>query len=89
VLDAPWSSSEQRRAAGVFLDFLMTEPVQKQSLAHGFRPGNPAVSLKAPDSPFTQHASFGLRVDLTTSCEPPDAAVIANLLASWQRGSSR
>jgi ABC-type glycerol-3-phosphate transport system substrate-binding protein len=89
VLDAPWSSGSQRRAAEAFLDFLMSEPIQKQSLGHGFRPGNPAVSIKTPDSPFTQHASFGLRVDLTTSCEPPNAAVISNLLASWQRGSAR
>ncbi len=41
VLDAPWSSKEQRQAAGTFLDFLMTESIQKQSLAHGFRRGKP------------------------------------------------
>jgi Bacterial extracellular solute-binding protein len=89
VLDAPWSKEEQRRAAAKFLDFLMTEPIQKQSLAHGFRPGNPAVSIKTGDSPFVQYGRFGLRVDLTTSCEPPESAVIANLLESWQRGASR
>ena len=89
VLDTPWSSAEQRRATGTFLDFLMTEPIQKQSLTHGFRPGNPSVALKSADSPFVQQASFGLRVDLTTSCEPPGSAIIANLLASWQRAGSR
>ena len=31
----------------------------------------------------------GLRVDLTTSCSVPDAEVLSNLLASWQRGTSR
>jgi len=89
VLDAPWSSAEQRRGTAKFLDFLLSEPVQKQSLAHGFRPGNPSVALKAPDSPFAQYGSFGLRVDLTTSCQAPDAAVISNLLASWQRASGQ
>jgi ABC-type sulfate transport system substrate-binding protein len=89
VLDAPWSKDEQRRAASKFLDFLMTEPIQKQSLNHGFRPGNPAVSIKSSDSPFVQYGSFGLRVDLTTSCDPPGSAVISNLLESWQRSSSR
>ena len=89
VLSAPWSNEDQRAAAGKFLDFLMTDDVQKQSLAHGFRPGNAAVSIKTADSPFVQYGSFGLRVDLTTSCEPPGAAVIANLLESWQRASTR
>jgi ABC-type Fe3+ transport system substrate-binding protein len=89
VLDAPWSKDEHRRAATAFLDFLMTEPIQKQSLTHGFRPGNPSVSIKQADSPFVQYGSFGLRVDLTTSCEPPGSAVIQNLLESWQRSNTR
>jgi Bacterial extracellular solute-binding protein len=89
VLDAPWSSDAQKQAAGAFLDFLMSERIQKQSLTHGFRPGNPAVSIKSPDSPFMQYSGSGLRVDLTTSCEPPDAAVISNLLVSWQRSTGR
>jgi ABC-type glycerol-3-phosphate transport system substrate-binding protein len=89
VLDAPWSSDAQKQAAGAFLDFLMSERVQKQSLTHGFRPGNPSVSIKSPDSPFVQYSGSGLRVDLTTSCEPPDAAVISNLLVGWQRSTGR
>src|SRR5262244_2444958 len=80
VLDTPWSTDAQKKAAGAFADFLMSERVQKQSLVHGFRPGNPAVSIKTPDSPFVQYSGSGLRVDLTTSCEPPEASVIANLL---------
>jgi Ca-activated chloride channel family protein len=89
VLAAPWSKDEQRAAASKFADFLMTEAIQKQSLVHGFRPGNPGVSIKTPDSPFLQFGSVGLRVDLTTSCEPPDASVISNLLESWQRSNTR
>ena len=89
VLDASWSSGAQRKAAGDFLDFLMSEPVQRESLTHGFRPGNPQVSIKAPQSPFVQYGSSGLRVALTTSCEPPSATVISNLLGSWQRGVGR
>ena len=84
------AAGEQRSAAGKFLDFLMTEPIQKQSLTHGFRPGNPVgVDQGRGQSRSSSTRAFGLRVDLTTSCEPPGAAVIANLLASWQRGSSR
>jgi Ca-activated chloride channel family protein len=85
VLDVPWSSPEQQKAAGVFLDFLLSEPIQKQSLVHGFRPGNPAVPVRTPDSPFVLYQKFGLNADLGSVCEPPKAEVINNLLAGWER----
>lgn len=85
VLDVPWSSAEQREAAGKFLDFLQTEPVQKQSLVHGFRPGNPAVPVRFAGSPFVSYQRFGLSVDLGEACETPRAEVINNLLAGWER----
>lgn len=85
VLDVPWSTKEQREAAGRFLDFLLTEPIQKQALVHGFRPGNPAVPVRFASSPFTVYQRFGLSVDLGEMCEPPKAEVINNLLQWWQR----
>lgn len=85
VLDVPWSSPEQREAAGKFLDFLQTETVQKQSLVHGFRPGNPAVPVRFAGSPFVAYQRFGLSVDLGQACETPRAEVINNLLAGWER----
>ncbi|HEX3126378.1 MAG TPA: substrate-binding domain-containing protein [Thermoanaerobaculia bacterium] len=85
VLDVPWSSPEQREAAGRFLDFLLTEPVQKQSLVHGFRPGNPAVPVRFQGSPFVSYERFGLSVDLGTACEMPRAEILNNLLAGWER----
>jgi ABC-type Fe3+ transport system substrate-binding protein len=85
VLDTPWSSKEQQQVAGKFLDFLLTEPIQRQSLTHGFRPGNPAVPIRFAGSPFVAYERFGLKVALGTVCEPPKAEVINNLLAGWQR----
>jgi ABC-type Fe3+ transport system substrate-binding protein len=85
VLNAPWSTPEQQKAAGRFLDFLLSEPVQKQSLVHGFRPGNPAVPVRFPSSPFETYKRFGLNVDLGSMCAPPKAEVINNLLQWWQR----
>jgi ABC-type sulfate transport system substrate-binding protein len=85
ILNAPWSSPEQRKAAGVFLDFLLSEPVQKRSLDHGLRPGNPAVPIKVAGSPFLEYQRFGLSIDVGSICEPPRAEVVNNLLASWQR----
>jgi hypothetical protein len=85
VLNVPWSGDEQREAAKVFLDFLMSERVQRQSLAHGFRPGDPNVPIRTPESPFTLYQKYGLQVDIAETCEAPKADVLSNLLASWQR----
>jgi len=88
IIDATWSSPAQRKAAEVFLDFLLSEPVQKQSLQHGFRPANPAVPVKFANSPFVLYEKFGLRNDIGQICDPPSSDVITNLLASWQRSQS-
>jgi len=85
IIDAPWSSPDQRKAADKFLEFLLSEPIQKQALVHGFRPANTNVSIKFPESPFVKFASYGVQVDLQKICDPPSAEVVNNLLASWQR----
>jgi ABC-type glycerol-3-phosphate transport system substrate-binding protein len=85
VLNAPWSSKEQRKAAEAFLEFLQSDAVQKQALTHGFRPGNLNVPVKFAGSPFVDYAAYGVQVDLQKICEPPKADVVNNLLASWQR----
>jgi Bacterial extracellular solute-binding protein len=86
IINANWVTSDRRKAAEKFLSFLLRDDIQKNSLAHGFRPGNPTVPIKFSGSPFVQYASFGLKIDLGTICEPPKAEVINNLLESWQRG---
>jgi ABC-type glycerol-3-phosphate transport system substrate-binding protein len=61
IIDAPWSTPEQKKAAGLFVDFLLSEPIQKQSLDHGLRPGNPQVPVKFPESPLVQYEKYGLQ----------------------------
>jgi ABC-type glycerol-3-phosphate transport system substrate-binding protein len=85
IVDAPWSSKDQRKAADTFLQFLLSEPIQKESLTHGFRPANPNVPVKFPDSPFVKYANYGIKVDLGKICDPPHGEVVNNLLQSWQR----
>lgn len=85
IIDAPWSSKDQRKAAETFLQFLLSEPIQKESLAHGFRPANPGVPIKFPESPFVKYIDYGIRVDLAKICDPPHGEVVNNLLQSWQR----
>ena len=85
ILDVPWSDARQRAAAGEFLRFLMSKPIQEHALAHGFRPGNPAVSLRFADSPFIRNSKEGLKIDLPRMCEPPRDEVVQDLLDSFQK----
>ena len=85
ILNASWSSDDQRKAAGRFLDFLLSEPVQRESIVHGFRPANPSVPTRTPDSPWTRFAANGVRIDVGKICAPPKSEIESNLLASWQR----
>ena len=88
IIDAPWSSKEQRQAAETFLNFLLSEQIQKASLIHGFRPANPNVPIKFADSPFVKYADYGIKVDLAKICETPRGEVVNNLLQSWQRSQA-
>ena len=85
IVNAPWSTTGQRKAADAFLNFLLSQPVQQESLKHGFRPANPVVPVKSADSPFMQYAANGVSVDLPRMCEPAKADVVRALLASWDR----
>jgi Ca-activated chloride channel family protein len=85
ILRTPWTTEKHHRAAETFLQFLLSEPVQLRALDHGFRPGNPAVPVKGPDSPFVQFAQFGLRADLPEVCQMPSAEVIDMLQEVWMQ----
>ena len=87
ILNTEWTTAEQQKAAEVFLKFLMSEPMQKRSLEHGFRPGNPAVAVKFPESPFVKFAKYGLKIELPTTCQTPSPEVINNLQQTWQRSA--
>jgi ABC-type glycerol-3-phosphate transport system substrate-binding protein len=85
ILNVPWSAPAQREAARHFLDFLISEPIQRRALAHGFRPGNPSVAVRFPQSPLVVHAEQGLIIDLPRVCEPPRAEIVYDLIASSRR----
>lgn len=89
VLEVPWSSAAQRQGARAFCDFLLSEPVQREAMAHGFRPANVQVPTNGPDSPFIKYGSAGIRADVPgLFCDPPKADVIDNLLLAWQRSQA-
>jgi ABC-type Fe3+ transport system substrate-binding protein len=88
ILNAAWSTEDQRKAAQTFLDFLLSEKVQRESIVHGFRPADPNVPTRTPDSPWTRYQANGIKIDLGRICAAPKAEVVTNLLASWQRRDS-
>jgi ABC-type glycerol-3-phosphate transport system substrate-binding protein len=87
LLNAPWVTDAQRAAARQLSAFLRSKPVQERALHFGFRPAETSVPLKTadPDNPFTRLAEFGVLASVPSVAEPPDAAVIRNLLALWTR----
>ncbi|MFZ5832461.1 MAG: substrate-binding domain-containing protein [Planctomycetota bacterium] len=87
ILDVPWSTPEHRQAAETFLGFLMSREIQTMALKHGFRPGDPRVPIKFPESPFETLRDYGLQIDLEKIGEYPSPEVINNLQQSWLRAA--
>jgi Ca-activated chloride channel family protein len=87
ILNTPWTTAEHQQAAERFLQFLMSLPIQERALEHGFRPGNAAVPIRGPNSPFERFAAAGLRVELPEVCEVPSAEVLDNLQQLWLRNA--
>jgi len=85
ILDVPWSHRAERDAAARFLDFLLSEPIQRKALAYGFRPGNPSVPVRVADSPLVRGERFGIRINVPRMAEPPRAEVVETLLSSFRR----
>src|SRR5271165_1611343 len=85
ILNASWSTDDQRKAAQVFLDFLLSKEIQQGSITHGFRPANPDVPTRTPDSPWVRYQANGVKLDLGKICAAPKAEIVTNLLMSWQR----
>jgi hypothetical protein len=89
VLNVPWSTLAQRKAADAFAEFLLSEPAQREAMNHGFRPANVNVPTNGLDSPFVKFADVGLQVTVPgTFCEPPNADALETLLLGWQRSQA-
>jgi hypothetical protein len=78
----PETSADEKNAALVFEEYLLSEPVQRRALAYGLRPVSPNVPVDSPDSLFTQWQSQGAQVVIprTTAMRPPDRQVLQDLL---------
>ena len=80
IVNADWTTPEQRAAAKIFTEYIRSKDVQQKILESGFRPVNPDVPLGYPIVP-----ELGVDPNQpTTVLDEPDPDVIAAVQASWQ-----
>jgi Bacterial extracellular solute-binding protein len=87
LLQGDWVTDAQKTAARAFVSFLRSRPQQERALQYGYRPADTSVPIKTADAqnPFTRLAQHGISVDVPTAAEPPDGAVVRQLMMMWQR----
>ncbi|NJP05283.1 MAG: ABC transporter substrate-binding protein [Chloroflexaceae bacterium] len=87
VLNADWVSPEQREAAEIFRDFLLSPEIQELALEYGFRPADPNIAIvnDSPNNPFNRFAEQGVSIDIAQQVEVPDASVLNELIEWWRR----
>jgi len=81
VLDAPWVSKAQKRAADAFAAFVTEKKNQRRVLQYGFRPGNASVSIGAP---IVAKNGVDPRQPQTT-LEVPKPPVLAGVIDEWNQ----
>jgi Ca-activated chloride channel family protein len=80
IPNADWVTEEQRAAAKLFTEYVVSETVQRKVLENGFRPVNAAVPIGYPIV-----AELGVDPNQpATLLNVPDPDVIAAVQASWQ-----
>ncbi|MBX3083814.1 MAG: substrate-binding domain-containing protein [Anaerolineae bacterium] len=48
IPNAAWVTSDQKEAAGIYRDYLLSKPIQEQALQLGFRPGDTDIAIASP-----------------------------------------
>jgi hypothetical protein len=78
----PETSALEKNAALEFEQYMLSEEIQREALAYGLRPANPAVVVTDGSSLFTQWADQGVLgvVPRTTAMRYPDRDVLQALL---------
>jgi ABC-type Fe3+ transport system substrate-binding protein len=86
VLDGGWAKPEERSAAIVFRDFLLSRSMQQLALQYGFRPSDPNVAITNDDAsnPFKKYAANGIQIALPPQAAATSAEVTTGLLELWR-----
>jgi Ca-activated chloride channel family protein len=81
VVKRPWVTDEHREGAETYIAHLLERPQQEKAVAHGFRPGDPAI---APGAPIDAAHGVDPREPRTT-LEVPPADVMAGAIDLWRK----
>jgi hypothetical protein len=78
----PETTAQEKNAALVFQQYLLSTEQQEKALARGLRPANLQVSLEAPGSLFVQSQDQGAMTQLPrfSRMHDPDREVLLALL---------
>lgn len=79
IVNADWVTAEQRDAARVFIDYVLTPDVQQIIMGQGFRPANPDVELGFP---FVEENGVD-PAEPRAVLDVPAPEVIAAIQQSW------
>jgi len=76
------TTAEEKHAALVFEEYLLTPEIQQLAVAQGLRPANPEVPITGENSPFTRWQDQGVMIVVprTTRMREPDREVLLALL---------
>lgn len=80
IVNADWTTPEQREAARVFTDFVLTPTIQQRIMEAGFRPANPDVPLAYP---FVEENGVSPESGTIPVLDVPSPDVIAAIQQSW------
>jgi hypothetical protein len=84
VLEGSWVGEEQRAAAILFRDFLLSPAQQARAVEFGLRPSRSGVPLDRAGSPFARNAAAGVRVDPGPLADLPGPDVLNALIENEQ-----
>jgi len=92
IISDQWTEV-QHFAARKWLDYLRSVEVQKRAIEFGFRPVNPAVSIRDDNSeanPFLRYRRYGVDFE-TVVIEPPrlEGADIYDMVRIWEDATGR
>jgi len=79
VLDVPWSSSAQRKAANEFQEFLLSDAAQKKVMEFGLRPASTRVSLRGDGTLWTRFQKLGVSIDVRSAVADPNVSIVRAL----------
>ncbi len=87
LIDHPSITAQQREAARLFQDFLLSREIQELARIYGYRPAVTDVPLFVSDSPFNEARlrEAGISNNIGQTLVQPDGNTLKQLLTIWNR----